>query len=352
MASLEGDSSPGFPLMRLAAKNSQLIDAHRDLVIDLAMTRLELLARADPQSVRGMSAEECVRRGLCDEVRVFVKNELHSCEKVQQGRMRIIMSISVIDQLVERVLNSRQNNLEISQWHSIPSKPGLGLHDEGLAALEKQIFALPNPIATDVSGFDWSVAQWALDLDAEVRADLSAAGSLSRALLNRATVLGNSRIVFSDGIVWDQVVRGVQKSGSYNTSSTNSRIRVALMHFTAIERGENGLGLAMGDDAVERCDDATDLERQYERLGYNLKDASREIEFCSYKFHGGGKFEPVRWHKMLAGLLSTPVRDVQHGVELYEALRYELRHSPFLPKLDPLLRAVGWTARKEIDGAL
>lgn len=333
--------------MRLATKNSALLATHYDLVMQAAMIRLELLASSSTGWVKTLTAVECVDAGLCDEVRVFVKNELHSEEKVKQGRMRVIMSISVIDQIVERVLNSGQNGLEIANWTTIPSKPGLGLHNEGLEELESQMFSLESPAASDISGFDWSVPQWALDLDAKIRTSLTHAGSLGAALINRATVLGLSRLVFSNGLAWDQEVRGIQKSGSYNTSSTNSRIRVALMHITAARAGFEGNGIAMGDDAVETWHDLTSMEAAYQTLGFRLKDASRQLEFCSYRFHGNGMFEPARWHKMLASFLATSVRDNAHSIELLEALKYELRFSHFLPRLEALLRDVGWASRKE-----
>lgn len=331
--------------MRLAPTNGKLLDEHYDLVRDTAMVRLELLARANPQWVSSLTAGELVAHGLTDEVRVFVKNELHNEEKVRQGRMRIIMSISVIDQIVERVLHGGQNGVEISRWEHIPSKPGLGLHDEGLKSLEQQIARLHKPLSSDVSGFDWSVPQWALDWDADCRVALSGAGVLASAIRNRTKALSLSRLVYSDGLCWDQEVPGIQKSGSYNTSSTNSRIRFCLMLIAARRRGELGDGLSMGDDAVESCDDATRIVEVYASMGFKLKDPSRELEFCSYRFLGEGRFEPVRWHKMLAGLLSTVPRDADHANELLVALRYELRHSPYRDASMALIRAVGWGAR-------
>lgn len=348
VAALDADSSPGYPLMRIARTNGELLALHRELVVGLAVARLRLLQASDPEKLRGMSAGELVESGYTDEVRLFVKNELHSELKVSQGRMRLIASISVIDQLVERVLNGPQNREEIRLWEAIPSKPGMGLHDEGLQSLERQIRGLGEfAQSSDISGFDWSVTQWMLDWDAKVRAQLCAAGPLSVMFESRAVCLGLSRFVFSDGEIWDQLVPGVQKSGSYNTSSTNSRLRVLLAWLCAWCEGYEGSCIAMGDDAVEHAPvPASVLAAAYGAFGFRLKEVSRAIEFCAYGFDLEGGFEPVRWHKMLAAVLATSVRDAAHERDLLVALEYELRHSRHKDRAFSIIRAVGWGARK------
>lgn len=349
MGSLEADSSPGYPLMRLARTNGELLATHRALVVGLVVDRLRLIQASDPKVVAHMSAGQLVDAGLTDEVRLFVKNELHSELKVKQGRMRLIASISVLDQLVERVLNGAQNREEIRLWQTIPSKPGLGLHDEGLSSLEEQIKSLGEYAgSSDVSGFDWSVQQWMLEWDAKVRAQLSAAGCLSHMFTIRAICLGLSRFVFSDGTRWDQTTPGIQKSGSYNTSSTNSRLRVLLMWLVGHVLGYESRGIAMGDDAVEvMMESESAITSAYDMFGFRLKEVSRSaIEFCAYSFDLQGRFEPVRWHKMLASTLATPVRGDEHANELLVALQYELRHSPHAERALRILRASGWGARK------
>lgn len=348
--------------MRLAATNEELFGLHWSLVEDAAVERLCLLANADLDGMKDMTAEELVNAGFTDEVRLFVKNELHSAAKVAEGRMRLIMSISVVDQIVERVLNSAQNQLEISRWEDIPSKPGMGLHDEGLQSLERQILKLSDPdhevyaASSDISGFDWSVPQWALEFDADVRDVLSGMPGALKMHQKRVVCLGLSRFVFSDGVVWDQVEPGIQKSGSYNTSSTNSRIRAMLADLVAWRNGElwefnnghlrGGKSMAMGDDAVESASDLDKLPYQYLRLGFVLKEVSRDIEFCAYAFDQLGGFRPVRWLKMLASCLATSVRDESHETELLVALEYELRHCTRLPWAMEVVRASGWGARK------
>lgn len=342
--SLDPKSSPGYPLMRLAKTNGDLLKVAKATVVALAVERLERLEKADYGEMLGLTAEQLVERGFCDPVRVFVKNELHSELKVAQGRMRLIMSISVVDQLVERVLNSAQNQSEIRVWEDIPSKPGLGLHDEGLASLEAQIKKLGRPQSSDITGFDWCVSQWWLDFDAVARERLS--GDVSGMHLKRACCLGLSVIVFSDGVMWAQTTRGVQKSGSYNTSSTNSRIRAACAFIVGWRNGIDPAVIAMGDDAVERAG-VGDPVSAYARLGFKLKELSTAaIEFCAYRFDLVGGFFPVRWQKMLATMLAREPRDVAHAAELRAALAYELRHSGMVERALGIVSASDWGSGK------
>lgn len=363
--------------MRLAPTNADLVGQHRQLLVDLAAHRLFLLWNTPLEEIRARSAEQLVQDGFCDEVRVFVKNDLHSLEKLAQGRVRLISSVSVVDQIVERVLNGAQNNREIEQWGSLRSKPGMGLHDEALHSLADQIgrltrrgrvrrgrgrtFEKRGARSSDVSAFDWSVDQWALELDARIRATLTGCGADMH--LKRARCLGLAVFVFSDGIVWQQLTPGIQKSGSYLTSSTNSRIRAMLARLVgrrqAIkydkQNAEDGEVMAMGDDCIETApwiapglsieEEAEEIRECYASLGYTLKDWSDSLEFCSYSFRLDGPsavFAPVRWHKMLATTLATRPRDLEHKQSLLVALKWNLRHTDLWDHAYHLLCASGW----------
>jgi len=215
-----------------------------------------------------MTAEELVVAGLVDPIRVFVKNEPHSAKKLEEGRFRLIMSVSLIDQLCERCLSSEQNGLEIANYHRLPVKPGMGFSTEKIAPIGRSFEAFPELVSSDVSGWDWSVSADELRFDARRR--VKAAGvamdhPFAKALMNRAVCLGRSVIAFSDGVLLAQRRDGVQKSGSYNTSSGNSWIRVAAARFSGAEHV-----CAMGDDCV---DDGTDTVKM-SLLGHPIKESA------------------------------------------------------------------------------
>jgi len=344
---LNPEASPGFPLMRVAASNALLLETiGADALVDIVVARLESIEDAPLEAFTEWTAGQLVDAGLVDPVRVFVKNELHSAEKVAEGRHRLIASISVVDQLVERVLNGQQNQAEIVLNEELPSKPGMGLHDEGLDRLARYIGTnFSRPVSSDISGFDWSVPQWLLDLDATVRARLAGVNGDHSMWWRRARLLGLSRFVLSDGSSYDQVQRGLQKSGSYNTSSSNSRMRVMLGWLAGANEAVllTDLGdswvMAMGDDAVEEdvyMDSEEVMIKAYKRLGFRLKNprfthkADKRVDFCSYLFDltdGWLSYEaaPANPLKMVATYFYRDSPSVDGRHERWAALCYELR---------------------------
>ncbi len=292
---------------------------------------------------------DCVEYDLVDPVRVFVKNELHSAEKVQQGRMRLISSVSCIDQMVERVLCGDQNLIEIENWSTIPSKPGLGLDDAGLSILINNLADFKDPVETDVSGWDWSVKQWMLDADALCRSLLGGCAPNShyhKMLRLRAALLGRSVLVLSSGEVWVQDVPGIMKSGSYLTSATNSKMRVIVGYCAG-----TGKIQAAGDDAVEEwCRRAAERYKEFGLLvkEYKRSTLSTGIEFCSIIFKETVRqCAPARWAKVLGTMLQKLPRNFLHQQELLTSLRYDLRNSTQLSTVLDLVMQSGWCLHKD-----
>jgi hypothetical protein len=335
--------------MRTFKTNGAFIDAvgKRAIATHVVRRVLNLAGETEPKD---RTASYHVSMGLADPVRLFVKSELHSLEKISEGRMRLIASVSLVDQLVERLLCGAQNNAEIARWEDIPSKPGMGLDDLGLDSLRRQTEAMASPLATDMSGFDWSVPQWLLELDATARVRLSGArpgGPYERALRARVAALGRSLLVLSDGTLFAQVWPGVQKSGSYNTSSTNSRMRVALGYLAKRIAGGGVVRqvnvMAAGDDCIEDTAgvEASSLLGAYGTLGFDVK-ASPVLDFCSYVFGDNGYSRPRRGKIAASLFVKAPIDDAMREVLLC-ALRYDLRHEPaFLERALDVVRQVGW----------
>lgn len=290
--SINPKGSPGVPLAALGKENAQVRESYESLIVGAVLERMILLGSRD---LSGYSPEELVLIGACDPVRLFVKQEPHKISKIVSKRFRLISSVSLIDQLVERVLFGVQNRKEISLWEHIPSKPGIGLTDE----MTRNVFQSARlasgigPLAeADISGWDWSVQDWELEADLEIRVKLARGlhSCTVQAMRNRILALSSSVFSFSDGEMRAQVYRGLMKSGSYLTSSTNSRCRV-FDHYVLTNNELTWL-MAMGDDSVE-VDIARDGKtgaQLYESLGktvgmYNLcpvkDDAVESFELLS-----------------------------------------------------------------------
>jgi len=317
------DSKPGVPYSVLGSCNKDILPANSELLCDLVVERLNLLATHDCSEY---TAEQIVQLGLADPVRVFVKNEPHSTRKVNQQRWRMIFAVSVVDQLIERLICSEQNKREIATWQDHPSAPGIGLSDD--AQLEQFFQRVLRKLAdgagaeADVTGWDWSVKEWELLHEAEMRIKLGNFGpQLSKIIRNRFYAVSRSVYAMPSGELIVLKIPGVQLSGCYNTSSTNSRLRVLVAYLV----GANW-AFAMGDDCVEEY--VPNARELYALMGHSLKMYERRVdrfEFCSQLFTSDGVW-PVDGTKTLYRLLEQK----QITPELVAQFRMEMRNSPRL----------------------
>lgn len=330
----EGTSSPGLPWASICATNQEVKDKHADWLVDAVLQRLELLANFDS------SREDCacdprwlVQEHLCDPVRLFIKQEPHTIKKDQEGRWRLISSVSLTDQVVERLLFQVQNEMEIDNWETCPSKPGIGLSlDEQASSLYNSVSGrLAGAESDDIEGWDFNVKEWQMRLEARARVALARASARSifgRIVRARLWCLSRSVFVTSAGKMWYQTVAGWMKSGCYITSSGNSRMRVVLAWVIGCL-----WCIAMGDDSVHHI--APGGFEKCQELGFRIK-ASRpcadgSFEFCSHVFKrgpGGVVAQPLNWAKSAFRLL-----DGKPSAMKLEQFKFEYRHSPELPRL-------------------
>jgi hypothetical protein len=338
--SLKPDSSPGLPFMLLSSTNKGL-ENWKSVVLATAVARIWLLSRTPVDVVRGLSPVELVQGNFADVLRLFVKNEPHNALKTKQGRYRLIASVSVVMQLTERFFATTQNKVEISLCDVIPSKPGIGFSDSQLAPIRAALEGLEvgghTTVCTDLSGFDWSLDGWWFDQEAEFRVRLCKAGPLTERLIrNHMRILSNSVFALSDGRLYAQTHPGIMKSGSYLTSSSNSRIRVLMAYLRGAE------SIAMGDDCVEQSlgHSPDQIKAYYASLGLRVKflhDTAEKFSFCSQTFWRDGGVEPESWSKTLYRYLAgerDEAKDHQYA--------YEMRHSPHLGWINRRLRTIGW----------
>jgi hypothetical protein len=261
--------------------------------------RIKLLMACDWTN---LTAVQAVQLGLADPLRYFIKGEAHPKLKLETGRLRLINSISCVDQMVERFFSAWQNKREIALWRSIPSKSGFGFSES--ASLDFYASLPTDLVETDVSGWDWSVQESELHLEALSRITLmkGITSEMASLITNRFHLLANKVCVFSD-LHAVTVEGGVMPSGSYNTSASNSRIR----WFLAKDIGSVNVS-AMGDDCLEQnpapCEQ---IKARYVALGHPVKDVRRshrdDFEFCSQRYTNGIPV-PVSLGKTFCKLMS------------------------------------------------
>lgn len=332
-------SSPGVPWVELAKDKGLVFKEHLPLLQREVINRLNLLCSVDLTTHPEASDPVwLVKNGFCDPVRLFVKNEPHTIEKIEEGRVRLISSVSYTDEVVERLLFETQNNREIDSWLECPSKPGLGLaKDEQAQALHASLSKhLDEAAESDVSGWDWCVKDWMLAVDAETRVRLArGAGALyARLVHNRMWCLAHSVFALSDGRLIAQMRPGIMKSGSYVTSSTNSRMRVALALLSGAK-----WAIAMGDDCIEQWHEGA--AAAYARWGIKVKVfqrvTERSFEFCSHKFTPGGLAIFLNMNKAVFRLLSH-APDSDRLAQFVEITRHSPEQPQYLAAIDQVWR--------------
>jgi hypothetical protein len=271
--------------------------------------------------------------------------------------LRLISHVSVVDQVIDRMLYGVQNNREILEWETCGSKPGISLSDDGIEVMAKTFLSMLTlgPLcSTDISGWDWSVKTWELEDDFELRRELASSpvSSLWSHLARfRHHAISEKVFCLPDGALVTVIGGGVQASGWYNTSATNSRIRryvriVAYLEFCA----ENGIQpdedlafsvVAMGDDAVEtRLDD-----RVYDKIldyGHVVKDVKvfshlSGVEFCSHVWDDDSA-QPLNVDKTLVRFFSHPPDSASYP-DWYAQLLYEFRNLKNRSDIDRVTRA-------------
>lgn len=335
-------ASAGVPLMYFEGNKGPWLDDVRGF----GMLLMERLGRLLDVDMDHMTAEELVKGGLRDPVMLFIKDEPHKEAKVKDGRFRLIASVSLLDSVVERVLFSKQNKMEIAGHRELPFKPGMGLHDEGMQDLFsyfKEIMAEGPTVSSDISVWDWTVPGWLIEMGRDYRLACGLSGGSWERLV-RQYYIGHSLsvLVDSDGFMYAQRVPGIMKSGSYNTSSDNSHMRYMLAHVVESEAGPvtgRRRGCQMGDDALERF--TPGMTEAYGRYGFKTRGVNKmekKISFCSTVWENDWRGVPENWHRTLFRILSKDESDVDYPA-FKEQFLYELRYAE---NLGEIVRRMGW----------
>jgi hypothetical protein len=347
MSETNPDATPGVPYVKLGPKTGSVLRHHYHYIRSRVEERLRLLKSTD---VTKMTAIELVEHNLCDPVRVFVKQEPHKKTKLILGRQRLISSVSLVDNIVERVLHSLLNKHWVSVWDKIPAKPGIGFQDRDVNVIRDNVGSMEDPAALDASHFDWSVNGFYFDWDADFRSEqlcLRKDDALNVALHNRAYCLSLSVFQCSNGTLVEQVDRGIQLSGSYTTSSSNSNIRNMASLLVDID----GHPISMGDDGLDSMYNVDAPKIYYDVCGFNVKMYERinkgNFEFCSHLYTPNNCYG-LNIEKALMNLVHQDF----NGYSDHEQAKFaflvgfqdEMGTNPLFPEVVKVLECVGWYA--------
>lgn len=348
---VSGDSTPGPPWNFNCGNNRDALLTYGKFIRQCVLYRLWLLCQKemwhewqDPMSL--------VEDYFADPTPIFVKGEPTSLTKVLANRSRPISAMTLIDQLVQRILHRWLNGLEITQWSTCPSKPGIGGSDDHNTRFydSLQQFTGTHVVHSDLSQYDYTLQYHEIMADAVIRIEkyqLPHDSIMARAILNCAHVMCQSPFLNCNGDIICYSVPGVQRTGSYNTASTNSRVRVLI----ALNCGAQD-AMCMGDDAVEsyafetRRDGLTShIQAEVEAQGHVWKEGDfgvsddhvGHIEFCGLFFRDSSRGEPTHVAKMLARYFRTPIEHRTDPNTITQFL-YECRNAPDLELVRQVLQ--------------
>jgi hypothetical protein len=344
------DATSGQPWSAFGRTKGDVIDCYPTFLKMVVKTRLEFFANQDPVWFYDKTPEDLVRFGVCDPVRVFQKNELHSVEKLKSRGSRLIWNVSIADELVHRYLFGEQDEEEIIHHREIPSQCGMGLTDGHINDFKERVYQKMREHASqhpndgtngdasdsDVSGWDMCVKLWMMILDVETRAVLQYQCTTlwRRAAINVVTCLSLALVILSDGSMYAIATPGIQKSGVKITGSTNSRIRRAVDILVGVS-----WSYVMSDDDVSAYVYA--YPSKLARYGVTVKTHNRFVlgqtfEFCSTTM-GEGIAEPRNMEKMVGHLLTN-----HPDLMLLSQFRYETRNSPEQEVWLEVIKRSGW----------
>lgn len=296
VSELKLDSSPGYPYMLSARENGDIVDSgYLEEIQVIVRKRVEdwLDSSADRADSIARSAGSCIQQGLRDPVKVFGKNQGLPIRK--NGLPRLICSVSLADQLVERILFTPFCEAVHAEYPKCPVMIGIGFNDEH-AKLVGDSFdflkTLTLNVKSDVSGWEKGFSLHTALLSADVMSACHEGApehleSLSRAFRVWATTLVSVPWIFPDGTIWCREVLKIMTSGDFLTSYANSlgRLGVACM--------VGSVARSVGDDCCEgtnRC--IQDLIDAYNALNVRVRDVDTiiptDFAFCSHRYYVDG----------------------------------------------------------------
>jgi hypothetical protein len=327
---LKQTSSPGFPYRQNYSTNKQVLDNELDSVVKLAVARVTLMRTKD---LTGLTTEELVLMGARDPLSPIIKNEPHKSSKVASGKYRVVQCLSVVDQIVERVIFGQFPGTCINAYPNLNMLAGIGFTDKMNQELGEVYTAMCDKhpsytaVTTDVITWDSrvSVPMVMGFVDVVYKSCTNPSAFLRQSLNNWCHVSVKTAYIVPSGVVFVKNVDGQTISGSTETTELNCVARgLAAMAVKSVDHRNNG------DDCIEMTLlDKPAIIAAYARIGIPVREVEvqgrESFTFCSHKYQlRDGRWIATleSWPKAAYKLFSTKKGDY----ELLAAFLYEVRH--------------------------
>lgn len=293
---LDNTSSPGYPYLKEAPTIGKWLGA-------------DGMGNYNEQQIARLWYDvQAVMAGTYDHIfRAFVKDEPHKMKKAISKKWRLIIASALPVQMVWRMLFKHQNDALNAHPYDCPSKHGLIFCYGGWRRFLAYVKTNNLIFSRDISGWDINAPGWVLRLVGEWRSRWP--GITSEWIRVKDIVYKdayeNSKILFSNGIIVQQLFPGFMKSGCFNTISDNSASMVAMHNVACLRSGQKfGKFAATGDDVMQSI-----ISDEYlsclEQLGCRVKEVLNHIEFMGTDYQKGYP-EPMYFQKHLVNFMCKP----------------------------------------------
>lgn len=249
-----------------------------------------------------------------DPIRVFVKQEPHKQSKLDEGRLRLISAVSLVDTMTDRIMFSWLSRKLLDNVGETPCMVGLSPVRGGHRWIY-ELFRGKNTRGLDMTAWDWTVPGWLFLALKDVVKSLALCAPAywnDWVDVRWESLFKNAVFAFGDGTVVQQPTWGVMKSGCYLTIILNSfaqMIRHNLVLGVMNINPDSLITVFLGDDqTIEEFDRFSEYERITRSLGFLLKDSvvsTDEVHFIGFRFRRAG-FIPEYAAKHVFRITHTP----------------------------------------------
>lgn len=226
---------------------------------------------------------------VADPIFVFVKPEPHKVAKLEEGRLRLISAVSLVDTMVDRVLFGWLGKAILDNVGKTPVYVGWSPALGGWRTIA-QLFS-SEVLCVDKSAWDWTVPDFLVDALLELVLSLQ----VDRPPWWESLVRARFRLLFEkpvyrfqDGFEIAQANKGVMKSGCYLTIILNSFGQLLLHACVMLEMGlspEYSLPIILGDDTAQELRNLPLQEyiANIESYGFKVKyEVRKDVEFAGF----------------------------------------------------------------------
>lgn len=240
-----------------------------------------------------------------DDLKVFVKQEPHKISKLEEGRLRLICAVSLVDTMVDRILFGPMWRNALLSVGKTPVMAGWSPLRGGWRHIRRKLGK--DGFSVDRTAWDWTVTEWQVYAWLYIVQQLHPGAPewwVTRVKARWFVLFHAAVFRFSDGTRVKQSGIGIMKSGCLLTLALNS-VGQLLIHALACFDLDispwNNVPLCMGDDTIQKpfpeMFDYVDSLNKF-CLVKEAEYTEGYLEFIGFLFTEKG-FVPAYWQKHL-----------------------------------------------------